>query len=109
MIIYHSSLTELYSQSLQAHSGGDRMKLGLMRSPHTSTSFAPGSRRTKNHLEYSHKNQPKCCRVVPLLTEKSQSVCDSRVESLCMGEGGRFFGGEEVGGVAGQTPSPSSV
>lgn len=32
----------------------------------------------------------KVSRVVPLLTEKSQSVCWRRVEPVCMGKGGRF-------------------
>lgn len=40
-------------------------------------------------LRYSHKNR-NFGRVFALLTEKSQNVCSRRVESVCMGEGGRL-------------------
>lgn len=43
----------------------------------------------ENLLKYSCKST-NVCRLVPLLTEKSRSVCKSKVETLCMSEGGRF-------------------
>lgn len=56
---------------------------------------------TTGHLWHHKKNQThsdisqkhtKVCWVVPLLTEKSQSVCMSRVEPVCNGRGWSFLG-----------------
>lgn len=48
-------------------------------------------------LRYSHKNA-KVCRAAPVLTENSLNVCNSRVEPVCMVEGGRLERGCGAGG-----------
>lgn len=48
-----------------------------------------GARSNRFLVRYSNKNR-NFGRVFALLTEKSQNVCSRRVESVWMGEGGRF-------------------
>lgn len=54
-------------------------------------SFRTGTGGTKNLLKYSHKNS-KVCWVVPLLTEKSQSVLYEQGWARLHGRGWSFFG-----------------